>query len=79
MSKSTFLAGSSGIAATVALAILGAWLLWSHTGHLLLAVPYLLLLACPLVHVFHRGHRHTNSGAGTTAVDEINPKQEMQS
>lgn len=28
-----------------------------HTAHLLGYVPYLLLLACPLMHVFmHRGH-----------------------
>lgn len=37
-----------------------AWYLWAeHRAHLLGALPYLLLLACPLMHVFmHRGHGH---------------------
>ena len=35
------------------------FLLTGHFDHLLQAVPYLILLACPLMHVFHRGHhRH---------------------
>jgi hypothetical protein len=30
-----------------------------HRAHLLGAVPYLLLLACPVMHMFHHGHhRH---------------------
>ncbi|WP_461352345.1 DUF2933 domain-containing protein [Bradyrhizobium sp. USDA 4454] len=35
-------------------------MLWNHTGHLLSAAPYLLLLVCPLMHLFghRRGHRH---------------------
>ncbi len=45
-----------GWAVTLSLAALGAYLLWTHTGHVALALPYLLLLACPLIHVF--GHRH---------------------
>ena len=44
-----------------ALAILGAYLLWSHTGHVISALPYLILLLCPLMHVF--GHRHEH-GSG---------------
>jgi hypothetical protein len=27
-----------------------------HTAHALGALPYLLLLACPLLHFFHGGH-----------------------
>lgn len=30
-----------------------------HYGHVLGALPYLVLLACPLMHLLmHRGHRH---------------------
>ena len=34
-----------------------------HRAHLFGALPYLLLLACPLMHVFmHRGHGSHGSG-----------------
>jgi Protein of unknown function (DUF2933) len=48
--------GKLGWAIAVSLAALGAYLLWAHTGHLLAALPFLLLLLCPLMHVF--GHHH---------------------
>ncbi len=36
---------------------LGLVLLWDqHKEHLLGAIPWLVLLACPLVHVFMHGH-----------------------
>ena len=38
------------------------YLLSEHGGHVLGALPYLLLLACPLMHLFmhhgHDGHHH---------------------
>lgn len=36
--------------------------LWEeHQAHILGAVPYLLLLMCPLMHLFmHRGHHHSD-------------------
>jgi len=39
---------------------LAAVYLWlEHRAHLLGALPYVLLLACPLMHLFmHRGHGH---------------------
>lgn len=41
-------------------AAVGAFLLLSeHRAHALGLLPYLFLLACPLMHVFmHRGHGH---------------------
>lgn len=45
-----------GWSISLAFAGLGAYLLWYHTSHLVLAVPYLFLLACPLMHVFGHGH-----------------------
>ena len=39
--------------------------LWEeHSAHILGAVPYVLLLACPLIHLFmHRGHGERRSDA----------------
>lgn len=41
---------------TLSAAALGVYLFLTHTGHVLSALPYLILLLCPLLHVF--GHRH---------------------
>ncbi|HEY7385539.1 MAG TPA: DUF2933 domain-containing protein [Hyphomicrobiaceae bacterium] len=44
---------------TLALAALGVYLFATHTGHVLSALPYLLLLLCPLMHLLgHGGHGH---------------------
>jgi len=45
----------------IGLVVLGAiaayFLLTEHRAHLFSALPFVLLLACPLMHVFmHRGH-----------------------
>ena len=54
-------------AARVTLWVLGAialfYLLTEHQAHLFGWLPYLLILACPLMHIFmhgghHRGHHH---------------------
>jgi hypothetical protein len=49
---------------SLVVAAAGAYLLITHTGHVLGALPYLVLLACPLMHVFgHGGHsRHRHDG-----------------
>lgn len=48
-----------GLILTLALAALGIYLFMTHTGHVLTALPYLLLMACPLMHLFmHKGHTH---------------------
>ena len=49
----------SGIASCIAIAVLAFLILRDHAAHVLGAAPYLLLLACPLMHLFmHRGHGH---------------------
>lgn len=49
-------------------AIAGFFLLTEHRAHVLGLLPYLLLAACPLMHLFmHRGHHHgahNNAPAG---------------
>jgi hypothetical protein len=56
----TILVGTPlGWAITLVLAALGVYLLVNHTGHIIAALPYLLLMACPLMHLFmHGGHSH---------------------
>lgn len=39
--------------------VAGYFLYTEHRAHVLIALPYLLLLACPLMHLFmHHGHGH---------------------
>lgn len=45
----------------IVVSVIGAvglvFLFTNHTSHVLITLPYLILLACPLLHVFmHRGH-----------------------
>ncbi len=63
----------SNIVFTVFLIMAAALLVAEHRAHLaqwLPYWPYLLLLACPLLHVFmHRGHGHRDHGAGGKSKD----------
>lgn len=51
----------------VVLAAVAGWFLWTeHRAHVFGVLPYLLLLACPLMHVFmHHGHQHGSHGGHT--------------
>jgi hypothetical protein len=51
----------SSLANRIALAlfvvVLGFFLWTEHQAHLLGALPYLILLLCPIIHIFmHKGH-----------------------
>lgn len=47
-------------------ALVGSFLLLTeHRPHVLGSLPYLLLLACPLLHLFH-GHRHRSGRSDRT-------------
>jgi hypothetical protein len=49
----------SGITLLGFLAVALFFLLAEHTAHVMGALPFLLVLACPLMHLFHhRHHRH---------------------
>jgi len=52
------------IAAAMLALIALFYLLREHWGHVMGAWPYLLLLACPAMHLFHHhgGHRHHGDG-----------------
>lgn len=48
-----------GVVLTVVLAAVSYYLLTVHKEHLALALPYIILLACPLMHIFgHGSHGH---------------------
>ena len=50
--------------------IVTAFFLWTeHRAHALGALPYLLVLACPLMHFFHhgRGGHHGDGSTNTSA------------
>jgi hypothetical protein len=49
------------------LAVAGFFLITEHTAHVLGVLPWLLLLACPLIHLFHGGHGHRHGGHGGDA------------
>ena len=60
--------GSRYAIGLIAFGAIAAYFLSSeHRAHFFGSLPYLLLLACPLMHVFmHRGHRGTHRrGSGT--------------
>jgi hypothetical protein len=64
---------SAWLALCVFLAI-AAFFLWEeHRAHLLGALPYLIVLACPLMHLFmhrgHHGHHGQHGGTGAPSVD----------
>ena len=64
----------AGLALLVAVAVGGFYLVTEHTAHLLGALPYLILLACPLMHVFmHRGHGHHHGHPRSS--DDGQPRQ----
>jgi hypothetical protein len=52
--------------------LIAVFYLWEeHRAHLLGALPYVLLLACPLMHFFHgHGGHSTHGGTGSTASTE---------
>lgn len=66
----SFWKSRTGIAFAVLLAVAAFYLLTEHRAHLLGALPYALLLACPAMHLFmhrgHGGHRHDHGTASET-------------
>ncbi|MHB2168992.1 DUF2933 domain-containing protein [Alsobacter sp. R-9] len=54
-----FWSSPAGLGLAVLLAVAAFYLLTEHQAHLFGVLPYLFLLACPLMHMFmHRGHHH---------------------
>jgi multisubunit Na+/H+ antiporter MnhG subunit len=53
-----FLGSTAGLFTSLVAAAVGIYLLVFHLVHVALIAPYLVLLACPLMHFMHRGHHH---------------------
>ena len=57
----SWLFSRTGIATVAVVSVLGFLIYTGHSAHLLGLAPYLLILACPLMHIFmHGGHHHGN-------------------
>ena len=55
--------------------VVAAFFLFSeHRAHFLGILPYLFLLACPLMHFFHHGH-HGHKDSGDTTPDTAAPNE----
>jgi hypothetical protein len=58
-SNKSFWLSSNGLAAIALIGAAGYFLLIEHREHLVQWLPWLILLLCPLFHIFmHRGHGH---------------------
>lgn len=58
------------------LSIIGFYLITEHTAHLLGVLPWLILLACPFIHIFmHRGHGHGGHDHANHTHKEVNDEQ----
>lgn len=59
-------------------AAIGVFFLWEeHRVHILGALPWLLLLACLLIHGFlHGGHGHSHSGPRSAERDGDGPSRD---
>jgi hypothetical protein len=65
--------------AFLAFIVAGGYFLWTeHQAHLLAALPYLILLLCPLMHIFmHRNHDgHQKGDTGHTHGDHTQGRDE---
>lgn len=66
--NTSWLGSRRSVVLIVFLAIIGFFLFTEHRAHLFGILPYLLLLACPLMHFFmhgaHGGHGEQGSGDG---------------
>lgn len=63
----------------LSLGALGLYILIEHRAHLLGVLPYLIFLACPLMHLFmhggHGGHDHQHQGEDQKRGDTPSGKE----
>jgi len=59
----------SGIACLFFLGAGAYFLLTEHTAHVVPYLPWLILLLCPLMHLFHHGGHSHGSGSADASVD----------
>lgn len=66
----SWLFSRTGIATLVAVSILGFLIYEGHGAHLLGYAPFLLILACPLMHIFMHGGHGGHGGHGNRSDEE---------
>ena len=67
----SFLTSRAGVVLCGFLVIIGILMFTEHRAHVLGALPYLLLLACPFMHFFmHGGHGHRHHQHQAPAADK---------
>lgn len=62
--KPSFWKTPSGFAALVLIGVVSYFLLMEHREHVWQLLPYLFLLACPLLHLFMHGSHGGHAGHG---------------
>lgn len=65
----------TGITLLVFLGIAAFFLVTEHTAHLIPALPWLLLLSCPFMHVFMHREHSGHSGHGSHNSSEGGPRK----
>ena len=65
-----FLRSRTGLALIVFLGIAAFFLITEHTAHLYGVLPFVLLLLCPLLHLFIHGGHGNHGGHDDHAVDQ---------
>lgn len=78
----SWLFSRTGLATLVAVSVLGFLVYEGHGAHLLGYAPFLLILACPLMHIFmhgghggHGGHQHGGDDAEENAPQRPGSQQ----
>ena len=70
----SFWRSRAGLAFAVVAVVVGGYLLFEHRLHALSFLPFLILLLCPLLHVFmHGGHGHQG---GSSPRSSTSPGEE---
>jgi hypothetical protein len=78
-SKNNFWLSTNGLAAIGLIAAVLYFLLAEHRAHFLYALPFLILLLCPVMHVFmHGGHGHGGHGHAQHSESHEHHREEEQ-
>ncbi len=61
----------------IGLAAAVAWMFFRHSAHVVTLLPFLILLACPLMHLFgHGGHGGQGGHGGHGGTADTKPKDD---